>query len=87
MRRATRGAGSATMRLRHAKTLPSLSRQWKIFSFRTPTTVTGMSPTRITCPTGSPVGKNTLAAWAPRTHTADALAMSSDEKTRPRSIS
>ena len=33
------------------------------------------------------VDRNTLAAWAPRTHTADALAMSSDGKTRPRSIS
>src|SRR6266508_1738920 len=87
MRRATRGAGSATMRLRHAKTLPSLSRQWKIFSFKTPTTVTGMSPTRITCPTASPPGKNTLLASAPRTHTAVALEMSSAEKARPRSIS
>ena len=56
---------------------PRSSRQWKIFSFRTPTTVTGMSPTRMTCPTASPVGKKTLRPRLRARTTGVALATSS----------
>ena len=87
IREATKVAGRAMIRFRQAKTFPSFSRQRKIFSFRTPTTVTGVSPTRITCPTASPFGKKTETASAPRRATGAAFSRSSVPKARPDSIS
>ena len=63
------------------------SRKRKLFSWKTPITVTGTSPMRSGLPTMSPVGKKTLAASEPRTATGAPVARSWAEKPRPCSIS
>ncbi len=87
MRAAISREGTATILLRQAKTFCRPSWKWKLFSSKTPITVTGTSPTRRGLPTISPVGKKTPAASAPSTATGAPVAYSWAEKPRPCSIS
>ncbi len=87
MRAATNPEGTAMILLRQAKMFCCPSRKRKFFSWKTPITVTGTSPTRRCLPTMSPVGKKTLAASEPRMTTGAPAAKSWAEKSRPSSTS
>ena len=86
-RRVTRVVGIAMIRFLRRSMLRLDLRKWKLRSASTPTTVTGVSPTRSVCPSASPLGKKTLTASVPSTATGEAESMSWRVKARPCSTS